>query len=63
MGADFNHLKVISPGEEYDWKRVPVSGDHWNKRVGENARSIVSQFDSEGVLSVKKPGVSEQRGL
>ena len=48
-------LKVISRGEDGSWKRVPVSGGHRDKRVDESAGSIFIQFDSEGVLGVRKP--------
>ena len=40
VDADFKQLKVISRGEDGGWKRVPVSGGHRDKRVGESARSI-----------------------
>ena len=33
------------------------------KRVGESARSIFIQFDSKGVLSVRKPLVSSKAGF
>ena len=34
---------------------LPVSAGHRDKRVGVSAGSILIQFDSEGVLSVRKP--------
>ena len=38
MGAGLKHkLKVISRGKDGNWKRVPVSGGHRDKRVGESA--------------------------
>ena len=40
MDADPKLLKVISHGEDGGWKRVPVSGGHRDKRVGESAGSI-----------------------
>ena len=43
--------------------RLPVSGGHRDKRVGESARSIFIQFDSEGVLSVRKPHVSSKEAF
>ena len=48
---------VINRGEDGSWKQVPVSCDHRDKRVGESVGSIFIQFDSEGVLSVRKPRV------
>ena len=50
MDACLKQLMVISRREDGVWKRVPVSGGHLDKRVGENAGSIFIQFDSEGVL-------------
>ena len=52
MDAGLKHLKVISRGEDGGWKCDPISGGHRDKRVGERARSVFIQFDSEGVLSV-----------
>ena len=60
MDADLKQLKVISRGEDGDWERVPVPGGHKDKRVGESAGSIFIQFDSEEVLSVRKPRVSSK---
>ena len=54
MDAGLKQLKVISRGEDSGWEGVPVSGGHRDKRVGESACSIFIQFDSEGVLSVRK---------
>ena len=34
-------------------KWVPVSRGHINKRFGESVGSIIFQFDSEGVFSVR----------
>ena len=59
MGTGLKQLKVISREEEGNWKRVPVSGDHRDKRVGENAGSIFI----EGVLCVRKPRVSCKEGF
>ena len=56
-------LKDISGGEDGGWKRVPVSGGHRDKRVGDSACSIFIQFDSEGALSVRKPCVSRKEGF
>ena len=39
------------------------SGGHRDKRVGVSAGSIFIQFDSEGVLSVRKPRVSSKEGF
>ena len=58
MDAGLKQLKVISREEDGSWKRVPVSGGHRDKRVGETPGSIFIQFDSEGVLSVRKARVS-----
>ena len=54
---------VISRGEDGSWKRVPVSGSHRDKRVGESSCSIFIHFDSEGVLSVRKTRVSRKEGF
>ena len=59
MDAGLKQMKIISRGEDGGSKRVPVSGGHRDKRVG----SIFIQFDSEGVLSVRKPRVSSKEGL
>ena len=56
-------LKVISRGKDGGWEWVPVSGGHRDKRVGESAGSVFIQFDSEGVLSVRKPRVSRKDGF
>ena len=40
-----------------------VSGGHRDKRVGESAGSVFIHFDSEGVLSVRKPCVSSKDGF
>ena len=53
-------LKVISRGEDGGWECVPVSGGHRNKIVGESAHSIFIQFDSKGVLRVRKPRISSK---
>ena len=44
MGAGLKQLKVISRWEDGSRKRVPVSGDHRDKRVGESGGSICIQF-------------------
>ena len=46
-GTEFQSLEVIG----------------MDTRVGESARSIFIQFDSEGVLSVRKPRVSSKDGF
>ena len=63
MDAGLKQLKVISRGEDGGWEWVPVSGGHRDKRVGECAVSAFIQFDSEGVLSVRKPRVSSKDGF
>ena len=63
MNASLKQLKIISRGEGGSWKRVPVSEGHREKRFGESASSIFIQFDSEGVLSVRKPRVSRKDGF
>ena len=55
VDAGLKQMKVISRGEDGGRESVPVSGGHRDKRVCESARSIFIQFDSEGVLSVRKP--------
>ena len=40
VDAGLKQLKVISRGEDGGWERVPVSGGHKDKRVGESAGSI-----------------------
>ena len=55
--------EVISNGEDGGWEWVPVTGVHRDKRVGESARPIFIQFDSEEVLSVRKPRVSSKEGF
>ena len=37
--------------------------DKRDKRVGESAGSVFIQFDREGVLSVRKSGVSSKDGF
>ena len=63
MGAGLKKMKVISRGEDRSWTHVPVSGGHRDKRVGESAGSIFIQFDSKGVLSVRKSRVSCKEGF
>ena len=63
MDAGHKQLKVINRGEDGGWKRVPFSGGHRDKRVGESTCSIFIQIDSEGVLSVRKPRVSLKGGF
>ena len=46
-GSEFQSLEVIGI----------------DKRVGESARSIFIQFDSKGLLSVRKPRVSSKEGF
>ena len=53
----------ISFGEDGGWEWVPISGGQRDKRVGVSAGSIFIQFDSEGVLSVRKPRVSSKGGF
>ena len=60
VDVGLKQLKVMSCGEDGGWERVPVSGGHRDKRVGESAGSIFIQFDSEWVLSVRKPHVSSK---
>ena len=60
VDAGLKRLKVISRGEDGGREWVPVSGGHRDKRVGESAGSILIQFDSKGVLSVRKPRVSSK---
>ena len=55
--------KVIRRGEDGGRECVSVSGGHRDKRVGESARLIFIQFDSKGVLSVRKPRVSSKEGF
>ena len=55
-------LKVINRGEDGGWEWVPISGGQRDKRVGVSIGSIFIQFDSEGVLSVRKPRVSSKGG-
>ena len=54
VGAGLKQLKVISRGEDGGRERVPVSRGHC---------SIFIQFDSKGVLSVRKPRVSSKEGF
>ena len=63
VDAGLKQLKVISRGVDGGWDLIPVSGGHRYKRVDESARSIFIQFDSEGVLSVRKPCVSSKEGF
>ena len=63
VDASLKQLKVISRGEDGDWEWVPVSGDHRDQRVGENACSIFIPFDSKVVLSSRKPRVSSKGGF
>ena len=63
VDAGLKQLKIISRGEEGGRECVPVSGGHRDKRVGESARSIFIQFDSKGVLSVRKPRVFSKEGF
>ena len=54
MNAGLKQLKVISRGEDGSWKRVPVSGGHRDKRVGERAVSIfIFKFGASESLSPK----------
>ena len=59
VDVGLKQLKVISRGENGGWKWVPISGGQRDKRVG----SIFIQFDSEWVLSVRKPRVSSKDGF
>ena len=61
VDAGLKHLKVISRGEDGGWD--PISGGQRDKRVSVSAGSIFIQFDSEGVLSVRKPRVSSKDGF
>ena len=63
VDASPKHLKVTSRGEDGSWKRVPVSGGHRDKSIGGSAGSIFIPFDSEGVLSDRKPRVSRKEGF
>ena len=44
MSVDAGQLKVISRGEDGGSERVPDSGGHRDKRVGESAGSIFINF-------------------
>ena len=46
MDAGLKQRNVISRRENGGWKRVPVSGGHRDKRVGESACSIFIQLFS-----------------
>ena len=63
VDVGLKQMKVISRGEDGGRERVPVSGGYRHKRVGVSAGSIFIQFDSEGVLSVRKPRVSSKDGF
>ena len=63
VDAGLKQLKVISRGEDGGWERVSISGGQRDKRVGVSVGSIFIQFDSEGVLSVRKPRVSSKDGF
>ena len=41
MGAGLKQLKVISHGEDGSRERVPVSGGHRDKRIGERAAGSI----------------------
>ena len=60
MDVGLKQLKVTTCGVDGGWERVLVSGSQRDKRVGERTGSIFIQFDSEGVLSVRKPRVSRK---
>ena len=60
MDAGLKQLRVISRGEDGGWERVPVSGGHRDKKVGESACSIFIQFDNEWMLNVRKLRVSRK---
>ena len=60
MGASLKQLKVISRGEEGSWKRIPVSGGHRDKRVGESVGSIFIEFHSEGLLEGEMESVARE---
>ena len=48
MGVGLKQLKILSRWEDGSWKRVPVSGGHRDKRVGESAGSIfVGDYNGE----------------
>ena len=53
----------MSRAEDGVWEWDPAYGGHRDKSFGESARSIFIQFDSEGVLSVRKPHVSSKEGF
>ena len=58
MDAGLEGLKVISCWEDDRRKRVPVSGCHRNKRIGECVRWIGIQFKRVGVLNLRKSRIS-----
>ena len=63
VDAGLKQLKVISRGEDGGWELVPISGGQRDKRVGISAGSIFIQFDSKGVLCVRKLRVSSKDGF
>ena len=63
VDAGFKHQRVISRGKTVagsEFQSLEVKGI---KRVGVSAGTIFIQFDSEGVLSVRKPRVSSKDGF
>ena len=50
--------QLIGLGEDVCSKGIPISRGHRVKRLGESVGSIIIQFDSVGVLDVRKPRVS-----
>ena len=63
MEAGLKQLKVRNRTEDGSWKQILVSGGHKDQRVSESAGSICIRFDSQGVLSVRKPRVSRKKGF
>ena len=57
MDEGLKQLKVIGLKEEGGRKRDPFSSGHRDRRFVESVGSIFIQFDSEGVLGVRKPHV------
>ena len=48
MDAGLKQLKVISRGEDGGWERVPVSGGHRDKSVGESVCRFFSRLTAKG---------------
>ena len=63
VDAGLKQLKIISRGEDGGSTWASVSGGYRDKSIDESAGSIFIQFDSEGVLSVRKLRVSSKDGF